>query len=75
MKVPPSDEDETYSVTAVRLGRWEGGTMQAVISRNSLMSHPEDEAQILALAADHTANKVSFNKDYWCQRKELLSIR
>ncbi|KAK0068591.1 E3 ubiquitin-protein ligase RFWD3 [Biomphalaria pfeifferi] len=63
-------EENTFSLN--RQAVWDGGNMQVVISRNTLISHPESDNDLLAVTANHCSNLVSV----WdvTKKQELQSL-
>ncbi|GFO20948.1 E3 ubiquitin-protein ligase rfwd3-like [Plakobranchus ocellatus] len=54
-----TDEDQHKIVTSRLHAMFDGGNVQAVITRNCLMSRPESEEELLAVTADHANNTVN----------------
>lgn len=54
-----TDEEQQKIVTSRLHAMFDGGNMQAVISRNCLLSRPETENGLLAVTANHPNNTVN----------------
>ena len=54
-----TDEEQQKVVSSRLHAMFDGGNMQAVISRNCLLTRPETEAGLLAVTANHSNNTVS----------------
>ncbi|XP_005109033.1 E3 ubiquitin-protein ligase RFWD3 [Aplysia californica] len=57
--LPSEVEGMPHSVTSVRAASWDIGNSQTVISRNSLIPHPEEDSSLLAVVANHSENKIN----------------